>query len=84
MRVFYKIFIESYMQVDVYYSQHRDTETTNETALIPWSVEEFETEEDALKEIENYFNQPRYPYQSKNDNESLTILKMYGKSVEKN
>lgn len=50
--------------------------------LIPWSVEEFETEEDALKEIEEYLNRPRYPYQPKNDNKSLTILKMYGKSKE--
>ena len=83
MRIFYKIFIESSLTLSIRNNNGDwNDESTYETALIPWSVEEFETEEDALKEIENYFNQPRYPYQPKNDNDHLTILKMYGKSKE--
>lgn len=82
MRVFYKIFIESSLTSETNINREWYETTTNETALTPWSGDEFETEEDALKEIENYFNQPRYPYQPKNDNEHLTILKMYGKSKE--
>lgn len=82
MRVFYKIFIESSLTSETNINREWYETTTNETTLTPWGCDEFETEEDALKEIENYFNQPRYPYQPKNDNEHLTILKMYGKSKE--
>lgn len=82
MRVFYKIFIESSLTSETHINREWYETTTNETTLTPWGGDEFETEEDALKEIENYFNQPRYPYQPKNDNEHLTILKMYGKSKE--
>lgn len=83
MRIFYKIFIESCLTLSIRNNNGDwNDESTYETTLTPWSIEEFETEEDALNEIEKYLNQPRYPYQPKNDNESLTILKMYGKSKE--
>lgn len=82
MRIFYKIYTESCLTVDTHIDREWYEATTNETSLTPWNNVEYETEEDALKEIKEYFNQPRYPYQPKRDNEFVTILKMYGESKE--
>jgi hypothetical protein len=82
MRVFYKIFIESSLTSETHINREWYETTTNEISLTPFDNVEYETEEDALKEIEEYFNQPCYPYQPKKDDKCVTILKMYGKSKE--